>query len=156
MTTATVNRTIRLDRRPVGLPGPETWKLAEEPVGDPGDGEVLVRALYLSLDPAMRGWINDVPSYIPPVQIGEVMRAIGVGRVVASNDERFGEGDVATGLLGIQEYALVPGNALTKIDPHLAPLPTYLSALGMPGMTAYFGLLDIGRHHIQEQPLGSL
>ena len=145
MTTATVNRTIRLDRRPVGLPGPETWKLDEEPVGDPGDGEVLVRALYLSLDPAMRGWINDVPSYIPPVQIGEVMRAIGVGRVVASNDERFAEGDVATGLLGIQDYALVPGNALTKIDPHLAPLPTYLSALGMPGMTAYFGLLDIGR-----------
>jgi NADPH-dependent curcumin reductase CurA len=99
----------------------------------------------LSLDPAMRGWMNDVPSYIPPVGIGEVMRAIGVGQVVASKHDSLSEGDYVTGLFGIQEYATLPGEALTAVDHELAPLATYLNVLGMPGMTAYFGLLDIGQ-----------
>ena len=118
--------------------------MTEENPREPAEGEALVRVLMLSLDPAMRGWMNDVPSYIPPVGIGEVMRAIGVGQVVASRCEQVSDGDYVTGLCGIQEYTTVPGEALTPVDPSLAPLPTYLNVLGMPGMTAYFGLLDVG------------
>jgi NADPH-dependent curcumin reductase CurA len=138
-------RAIRLARRPVGLPAQDDWELTEDEVGEPGEGEVLVEVMYASLDPAMRGWISEAASYSRPVGIGEVMRAIAVGRVVASNDERFAEGDHVSGLLGIQEYAIVPGDALQKVDPEVAPLPTWLGVLGMPGLTAYFGLLDIGR-----------
>ena len=126
------------------MPGRDAWDIVEEPPREPGDGEVLVKVLLLSLDPAMRGWMNDVPSYIPPVGIGEVMRAIGVGEVVASRHPRLKEGDFVTGLFGVQEYATLPGDALTPVDAELAPLSTYLNVLGMPGMTAYFGLLDIG------------
>ena len=100
---------------------------------------------FISLDPAMRGWMNDAPSYIPPVGIGEVMRALGAGRVVASRHDDFAEGDHVSGLTGVQAYAVSDGNGLTKVDPDRLPLPVYLSALGMPGMTAYFGLLDIGK-----------
>jgi NADPH-dependent curcumin reductase CurA len=138
-------RAIRLARRPVGLPTQEDWELTEDEVGEPGEGEVLVEVMNASLDPAMRGWISEAASYARPVGIGEVMRAIAVGRVVASNDERVAEGDYVSGLLGIQEYAIVPGDALQKVDPEVAPLPTWLGVLGMPGLTAYFGLLDIGR-----------
>jgi NADPH-dependent curcumin reductase CurA len=138
-------RAIRLARRPVGLPAQDDWELTEDEVGEPGEGEVLVEVMYASLDPAMRGWISEAASYSRPVGIGEVMRAIAVGRVVASNDERFAEGDHVSGLLGIQEYAIVAGYALQKVDPEVAPLPTWLGVLGMPGLTAYFGLLDIGR-----------
>jgi NADPH-dependent curcumin reductase CurA len=138
-------RAIRLARRPVGLPGQDDWELTEDEVGEPGEGELLVEVMYASLDPAMRGWISEAASYARPVGIGEVMRAIAVGRVVASNDERFAEGDHVSGLLGIQEHAIVPGDALQKVDPEVAPLPTWLGVLGMPGLTAYFGLLDIGR-----------
>jgi NADPH-dependent curcumin reductase CurA len=106
---------------------------------------VLVKVLLLSLDPAMRGWLNDVPSYVPPVGIGEVMRAIGVGQVVESRSDAVSEGTYVTGLFGIQEYAVLPGDAVTPIDADMAPLSTWLNVLGMPGMTAYFGLLDIGR-----------
>jgi NADPH-dependent curcumin reductase CurA len=122
----------------------ENFEYTEEPVPEPGEGELLVKVLYLSLDPAMRGWLNDTRSYVPPVGIGEVMRAIGIGRVVKSNNPDFGEGDHVSGLWGIQEYAVSDGAGVIKVDPDLAPLPVYLSALGMPGMTAYFGLLDIG------------
>src|SRR5947208_11910199 len=101
------NRAYRLARRPVGLPAREDFELTEDPAGEPGEGQLLVEVQYLSLDPAMRGWISDIPSYVPPVAIGEVMRAIGVGRVVASRDERFGEGDRVVGLLGVQERAAV-------------------------------------------------
>jgi NADPH-dependent curcumin reductase CurA len=142
---APVNHQFRLANRPTGLPDRSAWEQTEEPVGDPGDGEAVVKVLYLSLDPAMRGWMNDARSYVPPVGIGEVMRAIGVGEVVASNDSELSEGDKVTGLFGIQEYATLPGAALTKVDPELAPLPVYLNTLGMPGMTAYFGLLDVGK-----------
>jgi NADPH-dependent curcumin reductase CurA len=139
------NRQFRLANRPEGMPGRECWELTEEEPSEPGDGEALVKVLMLSLDPAMRGWMNDVPSYVPPVGIGEVMRAIGVGQVVASRSKRVSEGDFVTGLFGIQEYATLPGDALTPVDAELAPLATYLNVLGMPGMTAYFGLLDVGQ-----------
>jgi len=140
----TVNHQCRLAARPVGLPTEEDWSLTEEPVAEPADGEVLVRTLYLSLDPAMRGWMNDAPSYIPPVGLDEVMRAGGVGRVVASRHPDFADGDHVSGLLGAQEYSTSDGNGLIKVDADLAPLPTYLGTLGMTGMTAYFGLLDVG------------
>jgi NADPH-dependent curcumin reductase CurA len=117
----------------------------EEPVGEPKEGEFLVRMLYISLDPAMRGWINDVRSYIPPVGIGEVMRAIGVGIVTASRNPRFQVDDHVSGPFGMQEYAISDGQRVMKVDPKAAPLPKYLGVLGMPGMTAYFGLLDTGQ-----------
>jgi NADPH-dependent curcumin reductase len=139
------NRQFRLASRPEGLPGPDAWDLTEEEPRQPEEGEALVKVLMLSLDPAMRGWMRDVPSYVPPVGIGEVMRAIGVGQVVASRGDGVSEGDYVTGLFGIQEYATLPAGALTTVDDSLAPLPTYLNVLGMPGMTAYFGLLEIGQ-----------
>jgi NADPH-dependent curcumin reductase CurA len=123
----------------------ENWDLMEEEPRAPEDGEVLVKVLFLSLDPAMRGWMNDAPSYVPPVGIGEVMRAIGVGQVVESRASGLSEGDHVTGLFGIQEYATLAADALTPIDAGLAPLTAYLNALGMPGMTAYFGLLEVGK-----------
>ena len=140
-----VNHQFQLAARPVGLPKPSDWSYVEQPVPEPGDGEALVKVQYVSLDPAMRGWMNDARSYIPPVGIGEVMRALGAGEVIASNHPDLAVGDHVTGLLGVQEYAVAHGNALIKVDTSLAPLPVYLSTLGMPGMTAYFGLLDIGR-----------
>jgi NADPH-dependent curcumin reductase CurA len=140
-----VNHAFRLASRPVGLPTRENFAFTEEPAGEPGADEVSVRVLYLSLDPAMRGWMNDSRSYIPPVGIGEVMRALGVGRVVESRHPNVAPGDHVSGVLGVQEYATVHGGAVGKIDAELAPLPVHLNALGAPGLTAYFGLLDIGR-----------
>ena len=140
----TVNRQFRLASRPRGEVTRENFELSSEPLGEPGAGEVLVRTRYISLDPAMRGWMAEGRSYIPPVQIGEVMRAGTVGEVVASGGERFAPGDHVTGWLGVQEYALAPETAVFPVDPAVAPLTTYLGALGMPGMTAYFGLLDVG------------
>jgi len=139
-----VNHQLKLAARPVGLPKPSDWSYAEAPVPEPGEGEVLVKILYISLDPAMRGWMNDGRSYIAPVGIGDVMRALAAGQVVASNYPDLAVGDHVVGLLGVQEYALVQGAGVGKVDTALAPLPTYLGTLGMPGMTAYFGLLDIG------------
>lgn len=139
------NQQFRLARRPSGLPDRDTWELTEEPLPDPGEGEVAVEVSYISLDPAMRGWMNEGESYVPPVELGAVMRALAVGRVIASQDPGLAEGDHVVGLLGVQRYAVVPAAALTKVSDELAPLPSYLNALGMPGMTAYFGLLEIGR-----------
>ena len=140
-----VNHQFRLAARPVGLPKDSDWSHAEEPVPEPGEGEVLVKVLYISLDPAMRGWMNEGRSYIAPVGIGDVMRALAAGRVLASNHPGLVVGDHVTGLLGVQEYALANGHAVMKVDTGLAPLPVHLGTLGMPGMTAYFGLLEIGR-----------
>ena len=142
---ADTNRQFRLAARPQGLPDRGNWDLTAEPIREPREGEVLVEVLLISLDPAMRGWMNEGRSYVPPVRLGEVMRAIAVGRVLASEHPHLVEGDHVTGLLGVQEYATLDGAGLTKVDPEIAPLPTYLNVLGMPGMTAYFGLLDIGR-----------
>jgi NADPH-dependent curcumin reductase CurA len=140
-----VNHQFRLAARPVGLPKPGDWSYTEEPVPELGDGEVLVKIRYIGLEPAMRGWMNDSRSYIPPVAIGEVMRSFAAGEVIASNHPDLAVGDHVSGLLGVQEYAVAHGNAVFKVDTGLAPLGAYLGMLGMPGMTAYFGLLDIGR-----------
>jgi len=140
-----VNRQFRLAARPVGLPKRSDWKLTEEEPRQPAAGEVLVRTHYLSLDPAMRGWMNEGRSYIAPVELGDVMRAGGVGQVEASKHDGFKAGDFVSGTLNIQEYATLPGDQLTQVDTSLAALPTYLGVLGMPGMTAYFGLLDVGQ-----------
>ena len=141
---ATVNRQFRLAARPVGLPKASDWTLVEEPAPQPGEGEFLVRIEYLSLDPAMRGWMNEGKSYVPPVGIGEVMRAGAAGEVIASAHPGFPVGSMVSGLFGVQEYALSNGKGVHVVDTALAPLPTYLSVLGMTGMTAYFGLLDVG------------
>jgi len=143
--TTLVNHQFKLARRPVGMVQRSDFEYTEAPVAEPGAGEVLVRILYISLDPAMRGWMNEGKSYVPPVGIGEVMRAGALGRVIASNDPGVAVGDHVVGVLGVQEYAVAKGKSLTKVDPRLVPLPVYLGTLGMPGMTAYFGLLDVGR-----------
>ena len=142
---ALTNHKFLLAARPVGMPKRSDWNFVEEPVRDPEEGELLVQVLYISLDPAMRGWINDVRSYVPPVQIGEVMPALRVGVVKASHNPAFGAGDYVSGGFGVQEYALTDGQRVRKIDPKVAPLPKHLSVLGMTGMTAYFGLLDTGQ-----------
>ncbi|HEX4012240.1 MAG TPA: NADP-dependent oxidoreductase [Solirubrobacteraceae bacterium] len=140
-----VNHQVRLAARPHGLPKPGDWEMTEEPVTEPGEGEVLLRIDYLSLDPAMRGWMNEGRSYVPPVGLGEVMRAGGAGEVIASRHPGIAAGDHVTGITGVQEYATLSGDAVIKVDLDLAPLPVYLGTLGMPGLTAYFGLLEIGR-----------
>jgi hypothetical protein len=138
-----INHQFRLAARPVGLPKPTDWRATEEPLREPGDGEFAIHNEYISLDPAMRGWMNEGKSYIPPVGIGEVMRALTVGRVIASRHPGFAVGDFVSGVFGVQEYAIANGKGATKVDPRL-PLPVYLGALGVTGMTAYFGLLDVG------------
>jgi len=143
----TLNHQIRLAARPVGLPKATDWQFTEGPVPEPADGEVLVKVLYLSLDPAMRGWMNEGKSYIAPVGLGDVMRAGAVARVIVSRNGKFAAGEHVVGSFGVQEYALSDGRGVNRVDPKIAPLPVYLSALGMPGMTAYFGLLDIGKPH---------
>ena len=140
-----LNRQYRLAARPVGLPKREDWRFTEEPVRELGDGEVLVKVAYISLDPAMRAWMNEQKSYIEPVAIGDVMRAGGVGQVVQSRNAKFAPGDRVVGVFGVQEYAIGEGGAMHRVDPSLAPLPKYLSVLGMTGMTAYFGMLDVGK-----------
>ncbi len=142
---ALTNHKFLLAARPVGMPKRSDWTYAEEPVGEPKDGDLVVQVLYISLDPAMRGWMNDARSYTPPVGIGELMRALGVGVVTASRNPRFAVGDHVSGVFGVQEYAVTDGRGVTKIDTRVAPLPKYLSVLGMTGMTAYFGLLDTGQ-----------
>jgi NADPH-dependent curcumin reductase CurA len=145
----TTNRQFRLAARPVGMPKDTDWQQTDEPLAPLQDGEVRVRVLYLSLDPAMRGWMNEGKSYIRPVAIGDVMRAGGIGIVEASNSAHVAVGDYLSGIFGVQQYWTGPVDAKAaaamKIDPALAPLPAWLNVLGMPGMTAYFGLTDIGQ-----------
>ena len=148
-----VNHQVRLAARPVGLPQAGDWEFTAEPVADLatlGEGSVLIQVLALSLDPAMRGWMNEGRSYIPPVGIGEVMRAGGVGRVIASRHPGFAVGDAVSGMTGVQEYAtLSAGEAkkagLHQIDLGLGSVTQWLNVLGMPGMTGYFGLMDVGQ-----------
>jgi NADPH-dependent curcumin reductase CurA len=135
---------VRLAARPTGLPTPDVWEHTEETLPDPAPGRFVVRVSYLSLDPAMRGWMNAARSYVPPVGIGEVMRAGGAGTVVASAHSDFAVGEHVTGFFGVQEYAESDGRGVQKVDTSIAPLPTYLGLLGMPGMTAYFGLFEVG------------
>jgi hypothetical protein len=142
----TLCRSIHLAKRPVGLPDDDTWELREGPAPVPAEGEVLVKVEYISLDPAMRGWINEGRSYIDPVNIGDMMRAGGVGEVIDSRDPAFKPGDKVVGTGAVATHLVAKARDLTKIDPALAPLPRFLGGLGMPGMTAYFGLLDVGAY----------
>ena len=139
------NTQVRLAQRPTGLPGDDVWTIETTQVGDPGEGEFVLQTQYVSLDPAMRGWMNDARSYVPPVQIDEVMRAAVIGKVVASRHDGFPEGAYVSATTGVQEYAVSDGSGVRQVDPDRAPLPTYLGTLGMTGLTAYFGLLDVGR-----------
>ncbi len=139
------NTQVRLAKRPQGLPGDDVFDVVEEPVGEPGDGEVLLRTRYVSLDPAMRGWMNEGRSYIPPVGIGEVMRASVVGEVLASRKDGVEVGQHVVAMTGVQELAVTDLTGGYVVDGDAAPLPTYLGTLGMTGMTAYFGLTEVGR-----------
>jgi len=141
----TDNTQVRLATRPTGLPDDAVWDVTTEAVPEPADGEFLLRTEYVSLDPAMRGWLNEGRSYIPPVGIGEVMRAGVVGQVVTSRNDRFPEGAHVVATTGVQEYAVSDGKGVQVVDADRAPLPTYLGALGLTGLTAYFGLLEVGR-----------
>ena len=145
-----VNHQVRLAARPVGLPKPTDWSHTSEPVTEPAEGGVTLKTLALSLDPAMRGWMNDGKSYIPPVGIGEVMRAGGVGVVVASKNDKFAVGDTVNAGFGVQEYITIAQdeikrNGMFKIDLRLGTPTQWLNVLGMPGMTGYFGLMDVGQ-----------
>ncbi len=152
-TTNLTNHQIRLASRPVGLPTKGNWSFTTESIAEPGPGGVLVKTLYLSLDPAMRGWMNEGKSYIPPVEIGAVMRAGGVGKVIASNNPAFAVGDYVNAGLDVQEYCLitqeqVKRSGMFKIDPDLGSnlgLTTWTNVLGMPGMTGFFGLMEVGQ-----------
>lgn len=141
---STMNRQILLAARPVGFPKESDFNLVESPVPTPGEGQILVRSIYLSVDPYMRGRMNDVKSYAAPVPIGGVMGGGAVAKVVQSNNPAFKEGDIVEGMFGWQDYAVSDGQGVRKIDPALAPISTALGVLGMPGLTAYFGLLEIG------------
>lgn len=138
------SKQVILVRRPEGLPTNDDFEIREAPAPEPEDGEVLVATRFVSLDPAMRGWMRDARSYVAPVGLGEVMRAGAVGEVLASKDPKFAVGDHVSGLLGVQSLACVEGKGLHKVDPKLAPLSAYLGVLGMPALTAYFGLLEVG------------
>ncbi len=146
--TALTNHQIRLASRPSGLPTAANWRHTEEPVAEPGPGGVLVKTLYLSLDPAMRGWMNEGKSYIAPVEIDAVMRAGGVGKVIASNNPGFAVGDYVNAGLDVQEYCLISAenikrSGIFKVDASLG-LTTWTNVLGMPGMTGFFGLIEVG------------
>ncbi|EIK95599.1 oxidoreductase [Pseudomonas sp. M47T1] len=138
------NRQFLLARRPNGAASRDDFTFQSVPLPELGDGQIRVHNQYLSLDPAMRGWMNEGKSYIPPVGLGEVMRALGVGKVVESKNPGFAVGDYVNGAVGVQDFFQGEPKGFYKIDPTLAPLPLYLSALGMTGMTAYFALLDTG------------
>jgi NADPH-dependent curcumin reductase len=140
-----VNHQVRLAARPSGLPQATDWDMTEEPLPTPGAGELLVEISHISLDPAMRGWMNAGASYIDPVEVGDVMRAGAVGRVLASEHPGFAVDEHVYSAFGVQEYALSDGRGVVKVDPALAPLPCYLGTLGMTGMTAYFGLFDVAK-----------
>jgi len=142
---SSINRQVRLAARPSGLPRATDWEVTSEEVPVPGSGEFTVAISHVSADPAMRGWMSDRPSYIPPVEIGAVMRAGAIGVVTASEHPGFAAGDHVYGMFGVQEHALSDGRGVMKIDTSMAAPPTYLGALGMTGLTAYFALLDTGK-----------
>lgn len=141
----TTNHRVRLNSRPVGTPTAENYLLDEVALGAPREGEVLLRTLYLSLDPYMRGRMSDAKSYAKPVEIGEVMGGATISEVVESNSSDFAAGDTVLGHGGWQEFSVEKASHLRRVDPEIAPISTYLGVLGMPGFTAYAGLLEIGR-----------
>lgn len=145
MSGQATNRQWRLIERPVGMVGVQHFGYREEPVPAPGDGDVLVRTLYVSFDPAMRAFLHDRPSYVAPQPVGEVMRAGAIAQVIESKASGFVPGDLVMGGFGWQDYAAVSAKAgVAKLSP-TRPLPDYMSVLGGTGLTAYFGLLEVGR-----------
>jgi NADPH-dependent curcumin reductase CurA len=139
-----VNRQITLAARPEGFPKESDFALVEGAVPSPGPGEVLIRSQWLSVDPYMRGRMSTARSYAKPTEVGEPMTGQAVGEVVESQDPRFAPGDLVVGQLGWQDYAVARGGSLRKLDPDLAPPQTALHVLGATGLTAYFGLFDVG------------
>lgn len=139
------NTQVKLIARPVGAPTADCWEIIETETPELAENQILVQNQYLSIDPAMRGWMNEGKSYIRPVKIGEVMRALAAGVVVESKHDDFKAGDFVTAGTGVQEYAVIDGKEVVKVDPSFVPLPAYLGTLGMSGLTGYFGLLDTGQ-----------
>src|SRR5262247_286700 len=140
-----INRQILLRSRPHGPPSLDNFELTETPMPEPGEGEVLMRTLYLSLDPYMRGRMSAAKSYATPAAIGRPMVGGTVGEIVKSRYPKYSVGDIVLGYGGWQEYALSNGAGLRKLNPTVAPVSTALGVLGMPGMTAYVGLLEVGQ-----------
>ncbi len=140
-----ISREIQLKNRPVGIPGVSDFEVVEVPVQELKDGEILVQNEYLSVDPYMRGRMYDRESYIPAFQIGEAISGGSIGKVMQSNSDQFQVGEYVLNFAGWREYFVSDGVGLTKVDPSIAPVQSFLGALGMPGMTAYVGLLNIGK-----------
>ena len=140
-----MNRQITLAARPAGYPKQSDFSMVEGPAPSPAEGQVLIRIIYLSLDPYMRGRMNDGSSYAPGLKIGDVMVGGTVGKVVESKHPEYRKGDIVEAWLGWQEYAVSDGSDLRKVDPNLAPVSTALGVLGMPGLTAYFGMLEVAQ-----------
>ncbi|QDL09275.1 NADP-dependent oxidoreductase [Brasilonema octagenarum UFV-E1] len=143
--TSSTNQQILLKTRPVGEPKESDFALVENPIPEPGEGEVLNRTIYLSLDPYMRGRMSDRESYVAPVELASVMVGGTVSQVIKSNHPQFSTGDFVLGYDGWQAYAVSKGETLRKLDPNQAPISYALGITGMPGMTAYFALLDVGQ-----------
>lgn len=140
------NKQIILKNRPKGFPDKNTWQLEENKIPELEEGEILIQHHYISLDPAMRGWMNDTKSYIPPIALNQVMRAGAIGKVIKNNNNpKFDIGDCVTSWGGVQQYSVSNGDGWFKVDEKLASMPIYLGTLGMPGMTAYFGILEVGK-----------
>ena len=140
------NKQIILKNRPKGFPDANTWALETATIPELADGEILIEHHYISLDPAMRGWMNDTKSYIPPIELNHVMRAGAIGRVVKNNNNpKFDIGDCVTSWGGVQQFSISNGDGWFKVDENVATMPMYLGTLGMPGMTAYFGILEVGK-----------
>ncbi len=139
------NRMVKLARRPRGMVTRQDFSFEDGPVPEPGAGELRVKVEYISLDPAMRGWMSEGRSYVPPIKIGELMRGYAAGTVERSNNPSFQPGDAVQGLFGVQRYAISNGERVVKVDTSKAPLQRWIGGLGMPGWTAYFGLLDVGQ-----------
>jgi NADPH-dependent curcumin reductase CurA len=143
-----VGREIHLKNRPLGLPSPMDFELVEVAIPEVGQGQILVQNIYMSVDPYMRGRMYDRPSYVPPFQVGKPLEGGSVGRVIESKNDQFKAGDVVLNMLGWREYFVTDGQGLVKIDPAIAPIQAYLGTMGMPGLTAYIGLLHVG--HLKE------
>ncbi|WP_191859537.1 NADP-dependent oxidoreductase [Hanstruepera ponticola] len=140
-----MNKQLILNKRPKGMPDSDTWSLQEAPIPEIENGELLIQNHYISLDPAMRGWMNDSKSYIEPVALGDVMRAGTIGKVIKSNNNKFNIGQTVTGWGGVQQYTISNGENLYQVDDSQVPMTKFLGVLGMPGMTAYFGILEVGK-----------
>lgn len=139
------NKLIRLVKRPVGFPSEDTWEYDFETINELCDGEIIIQNLYISVDPAMRGWMNEVKSYIKPIEIGDVMRAGSIGKIIYSKNKLFKEGDFVSGWGGVQKYCRTNSKSFIKIKAEINDLPKHLGSLGMTGMTAYFGILEVAK-----------